>query len=117
MSITLLTSLILTNCGDNGGTNPEPTKTLVKEKLYDKDWYNQGSISPTHIFHPDGGYNSIGNGTWKWLNNSDSMEIVPSPGLNPQIWYFEYCTDDEMACLAGKPREGESYTVFKTFAW
>ena len=47
------------------------------------------------IFNPDGKYNS--KGTWKWLNNSDSMEI-DDPPLAAAVWYFKYITETEMEC-------------------
>lgn len=104
-------TMIFTSCGDKGTDDPEPTKTLDKSKLYDKDWYSQGSTI-THYFYSDGKYGNTG--SWQWLNNADSMEIVPYAGGNIELWYFNYCIDNEMSCKNGK-NGGD--IIFKTSPW
>lgn len=92
--------------------NPTPTtKTLDKAKLVGKKWYSQNSVS-THDIKLNGVY-SI-DGTWKWINNSDTMEIVPSAGLQKENWKFYWSTDKEMAC----DRVGETGQVlYKDAPW
>jgi hypothetical protein len=73
-----LSTVLFTSCGTDEDTKTTPTpiaKTLDKSELVDKGWYRKGGSSPTHIFHSDGKYNSLG-GTWSWLNDSDSMELT-----------------------------------------
>jgi hypothetical protein len=90
---------------------PATAKTLDKAKLYNKKWYP----SPQTVIHhikSDGTY-SI-DGTWKWINNSDTMEIVPADGLPAVKWKFYWCTDKEMSC----DRVGETGGVlFKDAPW
>ncbi|NNJ55605.1 MAG: hypothetical protein HKP14_05715, partial [Bacteroidia bacterium] len=71
-TLLILGSFAMVSCGDDEGTTPEPAKTLVKEKLYDKEWYVTGESFYYHRFLSDGKYNLTG--TWQWLNGGDSME-------------------------------------------
>ncbi len=106
-----------TACSDDGGTDPEPTKTLVQDKIHSadgKEWFREGISSPTHVYYSDGQYGP--QGTWKWLgdSNSDSMEIWGGPGENPRTFYFEYCSDTEMALTTVN---NGSYVQYKTSSW
>ena len=78
--ILLFCLLPLINVGCGGDETPEPTtsNTLNKELLYDKQWSNK-SQTIVHIFNSDGKYATIG--TWKWINNSDTM-IIHNNGTN-----------------------------------
>jgi hypothetical protein len=69
----------------------EPAKTVNKALLYDKKWYLDGNWA--HTFYSDGKYSV--DGTWRWLNDSDSMEII-EPGLGTYVYYFDYITKTEM---------------------
>jgi hypothetical protein len=113
-----LSTVLFTSCGtDEGpGTTPTPTtttKTLDKSKLVDKGWYVEGSSSPRHTFHSDGKHGSLG-GSWKWLNDSDSMEIIQTAGDIPAVVYFEFATDTEMSMKTGA---SGSYRLFKDQTW
>lgn len=92
--------------------NPTPTtKTLDKAKLVGKKWYPKGSVDNLDI-KANGVFGS--DGTWKWINNSDTMEILPSVGLKIEKWKFYWSADHEMACnLAGDPGE----ILYKDAAW
>ncbi|MFM9945158.1 MAG: hypothetical protein ACKVQB_07990 [Bacteroidia bacterium] len=81
-------SLYLVNCKDNGTDDPEPAKTLNKSLIVDKDWK---STNPPYGFYlrSDGKYCGSKRknvfGTWQWLNNSDSLEIVDLT-VPRQVW-------------------------------
>lgn len=98
----LLTKIILiiiigfTSCKDSTTTpDPEPTKTLNKTTLLDKIWYNQGG-SIKHEFKTNGTYRF--DGTWNWVNNSDTMEIVITSGDPKTYWKIYWNTETEMSC-------------------
>jgi hypothetical protein len=86
----LVLGAFLQACGPD---EVEPAKTVNKDLLTDKNWYLNGA--DYHYFHSSGKYNS--NGTWRWLNESDSMEIL-DPGSPRSVYYFEYITETEMKC-------------------
>lgn len=78
-------------------TTTETPKTLDKTKLYDKKWYSkeiQGTRSTIHV-KSDGTFSL--DGSWKWINNSDTMEIIPGDGLTPYNFVFHWCTSNEMS--------------------
>ena len=110
--ITISSLTVFNSCGDKEDTTPDDTKTLDKSKLYDKGWYFQGETYPTHTFKSNGVYNI--NGTWEWLNGGDSMHITSYAGGNIEMWYFNYCTDDEMSCKTGV-NGGEK--IYKSSPW
>lgn len=91
----------LVNCKDNSTTDPEPAKTLNKSLITDKYW-SDGSSG--FYLRKDG--KSCGTdgvdvfGTWQWLNNSDSLEIIDF-GTGTEIWYIKYCTEAEMSAKLG----------------
>lgn len=96
-------ALTLAQCGGDDDDEVTPKKTLDKNKLIGKKWYDKGSSS-IHDFKTGGVYKTTG--TWKWINNSDTMEIVPLAGEQPEKWKFYWSADKEMACnLAGDPGE------------
>jgi hypothetical protein len=102
-------------CGDDDTPPPStttPTKTLNKATLTNnKEWYDKGSFI-VHKFKSDGVYGS--SGTWKWVNNSDTMEIVYIQGDPKVKWKFNWNTDTEMECewIGNGPAE-----LFKSTAW
>lgn len=110
LTATMSLALVMHSCGKKEDP-PVTAKTLDKAKLYDKKWYP----SPQLIIHEiksNGTYRS--DGTWKWINNSDTMEIVYFEGDAPVRWKFYWCTDNEMSC----DRVGETGGVlFKTAPW
>lgn len=71
------------------------TKTLDKAKLYDKKWYNKGGSSIMEI-KTGGIYKN--DGSWRWINNSDTMEIIGTVGEPAVLWKFYWSSDKEMAC-------------------
>ena len=80
---------------ENNNDTTNAPKTLDKSKLYDKKWYNKGSTA-MHDIKSSGVYGSSGN--WKWINNSDTMEIVYFSGASAVLWKFYWSSDKEMAC-------------------
>ena len=110
VAVLLGSALLISSC-KNKDEDPEPDKTLVKENLYDKDWYNQGA-TVKHVFHTNGDYGA--SGSWRWLNNSDSMEIEAFNGAPKHVWYFEWTTNTEMSCRAGSKGE---FALFKDHVW
>lgn len=93
----ILSMMLFTACGGDEGDDPEPEKKLQKELLYNKIWENSGGHQ--HHFKDGGLYK--GTGTWKWLNNSDSMEIKSNGGAKPLIWVFHWNTETQMECSQG----------------
>lgn len=104
-------TLALVNCKDNGTTDdPEPAKTLNKSLLTNKYWTN--SVF-SHYFRSDGNYCDKNGttvlGTWKWVSNSDSLEIDYSGSTDDELWQIQYVTETEMSArLAG----GGNYLIF-----
>jgi hypothetical protein len=92
-------------------TTTDAPKTLTKSYLYDKLWYNKGG-TVNHKFNTNGTYGTIG--TWKWLNNSDSMEVKYNSGGIRQVWYFEWSIEHE---FSAKPSKNSAYILFKDFSW
>lgn len=86
----LVLGAFLQACGTD--EDVEPAKTVNKALLTDKWWYLNGGKS--HFFNSNGEYNTRG-GSWRWLNNSDSIEIV-DPTLTTYVFYFDYITETEM---------------------
>jgi hypothetical protein len=113
----LLPALIIgfTACGDDDTpppTNTTPTKTLNKTTLTNnKEWYNQGGTI-VQIFKSNGVFNV--DGQWRWVNNSDTMEIKRMASGNFVKWKFNWNTDTEMECewIGNGPAE-----LFKSTEW
>ncbi|MDI1234093.1 MAG: hypothetical protein PSX81_07420 [bacterium] len=83
-------------CKKETTTPAETPKTLNKTTLTNnKTWYNQGGTI-SHPFKAGGVYGV--DGSWRWVNNSDTMEI-DDDGNNVFLkWKFYYNTDTEMKC-------------------
>jgi hypothetical protein len=93
-------------------SDDSPAQSLNKGKLTNnKEWYNQGS-SIVHIFKSNGVYTNTG--TWKWVNNSDTMEIVTVSGGYKTYWKMYWNNDHEMSCQrVGTP----SAELYKDQGW
>lgn len=104
--IGLTLGAFLQACGtdETPAVNP-PAKTVNKSLLYDKDWNYDGNT--WHVFEADGTYNN--DGTWKWLNNSDSMEINESV-FGKYVLHFSYIEAKEMKC--GTSTDDAQRTVY-----
>jgi len=106
-------------CGDDDTTPPStttPTKTLNKTSLTNnKVWWNKGS-GIKHDFKPDGKYKS--SGTWRWINNSDTMEIIGTLGDQPQKYRFAWNSETELECerISGTG-QGSGLFLMKTTEW
>jgi hypothetical protein len=92
-------------------TTTETPKTLDKSKLYDKKWYSQSGAFIIDA-KSDGTFSL--DGSWRWINNSDTMEIIGSEGSDPFEFVFHWCTTNEMS----GNRVGASVTIlFKDAPW
>lgn len=106
VSITLLAlTLALVNCKNKSTEDPTP-KTLNKSLMVNKSWKGTiGTAEIMHYFRSDGKYclpdGVSEEGTWQWLNNSDSLEVVETT-FGRSVWYVEYCTDTEMKMKVSK---------------
>jgi len=111
--LTAAISITMFSCSKEETTTETP-KTLDKSKLYDKKWWSQ-NIKGDYILHhikSDGTYSL--SGSWKWINNSDTMEIIGADGLSPYKFVFHWCTTNEMS----GNRVGAANTVlFKDAPW
>jgi hypothetical protein len=92
-------SIVLVNCKDKSGDDTEPTKTLNKSLITGKYWLAKTTPLDFYfgsngiLYLPDG---KTEDGTWKWLNNSDSMEVDKPSTSGKTIWHAEYCTETEL---------------------
>ena len=111
--LTAAISITMFSCSKEE-TATETPKTLDKSKLYDKKWYSQ-NIKGEYILHE---FKSNGtyyvDGTWRWLNNSDTMEIIPSEGLFPFKFVVHWCTTNEMS---GTRVTTSNTMLFKDAPW
>jgi hypothetical protein len=102
-------------CGDDDTPPPStttPTKTLNKTTLTNnKTWYDKGSFI-VHDFKNGGLYGV--DGQWRWVNNSDTMEIKMMASGSFVKWKFNWNTDTEMECewIGNGPAE-----LFKSTEW
>jgi len=95
---------VFTNCKDKTedptSTPPGTGKTLDKTELTNKHWKTDQGTAISHYFRSDGNFctpnGDIIIGTWQWLNNSDSLEIIKPGTTGRSVWYVEYCTATEM---------------------
>lgn len=109
---------VLSSCKkDDNSTNGQNnnTKTLNKDLLIGKIWYNKGNTN-SHDIRTGGKYGA--NGTWFWKNNSDTLVIdIDGSGSssNPEEWKFFWSTEHEMACKTAKSSSGE--ILYKDQIW
>lgn len=113
-TLLLLTAAITMFSCSKEETTTETPKTLDKTKLYDKKWYSQ-LIQGSRVFLDikSNGTFSL-DGSWKWLNNSDTMEIIPGDGLTPYNFVFHWSTTNEMS---GNRVGDASPILFKDAPW
>ena len=101
IAMALVPTLImgLSSCKDKtDDNNTQPTKTLNKTSLTNnKSWYNKGGTI-NHVFKSNGDYGSANQGNWRWVNNSDTMEIDYDNSNTYVKWKMNWNTDTEMEC-------------------
>ncbi len=97
--------------GGGGATPAAPT--LNKSILTNPNtiWEPQ-SGNPKLQFKANGVFRT--DGTWKWLNNSDSMEIKTTSGAQAFVWHFNYAQGDSMEARTGS---SGAYTKFRDRDW
>jgi len=97
-----LTIFITYSCGDDS-SEPNSSSGNVsdadKSKLYDKIWYPTIASGGTNMeFITEGKIYRINkslDGTWKWRNNGDTMDVVDHSGAR-YSFLFEKITNNEM---------------------
>ncbi len=109
----LMSMVITTACSkaEDDSNTTTPAKTLNKTSIAPKKWYSQGSVF-VHELKAGGVYNA--SGTWKWKNNSDTLEIVTQAGYSETYWKVYWNSDTEMEC-----EKVGTFTklLYKTTAW
>lgn len=113
LAITLLAfTLALVNCKDKSTEDPAH-ETLNKSLMVNKYWKTTSGITLSHYFRSDGKYclpdGVSEEGTWKWLNNSDSLEIVETT-FGRGVWYAEYCSETELKLRLSGNKNGYIFT-------
>lgn len=104
---------MLSACDKEQEPEPAPAaKTLNKATLTPKKWYTQGS-STIHDFKANGVYGDMG-GTWQWVGNSDTMDIVTKSGFPSVKWKIFYNTDTEMSA---ENTDNKVTQLFKDKPW
>lgn len=114
LCVLTITSVIgLISCiDDNENDNNQPVYGLNKESLTNnKTWYNKGGTI-VQIFQSDGTFSA--DGEWRWVGNSDTMEIKRSSSGSFVKWKFKWNSDSEMECewIGNGPSE-----LYKTSRW
>lgn len=115
IAMALVPTLImgLSSCKDKTeDNNTQPTKSLNKTSLTNnKTWYNKGGTI-VQIFQSDGTFSA--DGEWRWVGNSDTMEIKRSSSGSFVKWKFKWNSDSEMECewIGNGPSE-----LYKTSRW
>lgn len=118
MAMALVPVLLLTfsSCINKTINNPPPAKTLDKASLTNnKTWYSNGDKLVLE-FKSNGVY--LEEGTWRWINNSDTMEIKAYANSNPVKYKFFWNTETDMECQYILS-DGKGYTRYymKPFSW
>jgi hypothetical protein len=113
LSLVALT-LALVNCKDKTDDTTEPAKTLNKSLITNKYWKTTSGTVLSHYFRSDGKYclpDGINvEGTWNWINNSDTM-LIDEPTTTGKVkWIAEYCTETELKMRIGTEKNGYIFT-------
>jgi hypothetical protein len=99
ISLVALT-LALVNCKDKTDDTTEPAKTLNKALITNKFWKTTSGTIISHYLRSDGKYclsdGITEDGTWNWINNSDTMLIDKPSTTGKTLWIAEYCTETEL---------------------
>lgn len=98
--LVVLLSIVFASCSksddDTSSSSSTPVKALNKSTLIPKKWYSQGSVF-VHDLQSGGMYGNKG-GSWKWKNNSDTLEIISQAGYAETYWKVYWNTSTEMEC-------------------
>jgi hypothetical protein len=79
---------------DSISAAPAEQKVLNKSTMSPKKWYSQGSSVILDL--KAGGVFGDLNGTWKWKNSSDTLEVVTQAGFPAVLWKIYWNTETEM---------------------
>ncbi len=111
-ALSMASILVFSACKGKDKDPETPAKTLNKTTLLNKLWHGKGGFE-RHEFKSDGTY--IFTGTWKWINNTDTMEIDSDGSGSAKIkWKINWNTDKEMEAV----RQGSNNpTLFKDAPW
>ena len=100
----MLTVLIY-SCKDDETT--EPAKTLDKSQITNKNWVSADNLVAFYLRSDNkltgpGGKTELG--TWKWVNNSDTL-FIDYDMVGDETWIVKYCTATELSAKL----DGSSY--------
>ena len=108
---TILLTGFIYSCKDK--ETSEPAKTLDKSKITNKFWLSSDNIQSFYLRSdnkactPDG---KTANGTWKWVNNSDTL-LIDYDIFNDEKWIVKYCTDTELSAKGDLTNNYRIFTV------
>jgi hypothetical protein len=113
--IAILSALLLTvliySCKDKETT--EPAKTLDKSLITNKNWVSSDNIISFYLRSDNkatgaGGKNEMG--TWKWVNNSDTL-LIDYDIFVDEKWIVKYCTATELSAKGDLTNNYRIFTV------
>jgi hypothetical protein len=79
---------------ESAAAAPVEQKVLNKSTISPKKWHSQGSSVILDL--KAGGVFGDLNGTWKWKNSSDTLEVVTQAGFPVVLWKIHWNTSTEM---------------------
>jgi hypothetical protein len=106
---TILLIGFIYSCKDDDTT--EPAKTLDKSQITNKNWVTTDNTISFYLRSDNkatgaGGKNEMG--TWKWVNNSDTL-LIDYDIFADEKWIVKYCTATE---LSAKLEGSSVYDIF-----
>ena len=94
---TILLTGFIYSCKDK--ETSEPAKTLDKSQITNKQWMSSNKLISFYLrsdFKSCGPDGKLEMGTWKWVNNSDTLQIDDFT-FGQELWVVKYCTSTEMS--------------------
>lgn len=117
LSVAILSSVFVFSCKDKDDDTPEDNqpKTLNKDLLVGKIWYNKGGTI-AHDIRANGVYYE--RGTWEWKNGGDTLivDLDGSGSVHSSVeWKIFWTAEHEMACRQAKT--GTTEILYKDQPW
>ena len=106
---TILVTGFIYSCKDK--ETSEPAKTLDKSQITNKQWMSSNKLISFYLrsdFKSCGPDGKLEMGTWKWVNNSDTLQIDDFT-FGQELWVVKYCTSTEMSAKMSK---SANYLIF-----